>query len=251
MSNEFASLMREGTKKSHTLSENTAYMKCFLKGIVEKEPFRNLIANLYYVYTTLEEELQRNADHPVVSLIFFPELNRKAKLEEDLTYLFGEDWKTQIKPLEAGLTYVNRIKEVSQNNPALLVAHSYVRYMGDLSGGQSLKNIAISALDIPKDQGIRFYEFDSLPTVQDKRNFKETYRDRLNSLPLDESLTNAIIEEANLAFKLNRDVFHELEPFVKEAIGDHVFDLITRQDKPGSTEKNRGEDTVELVAVEV
>jgi len=236
MSNEFASLLREGTKKSHTLSENTAYMKCFLKGIVEKEPFRNLLTNLYYVYTTLEEELQRHAEDPIISLIFFPELNRQGKLEEDLTYFFGEDWKAQITPLPAGLTYVNRIKEVSNTNPALLVAHAYVRYMGDLSGGQSLKNIAISALDLPKDQGIKFYEFDSLPTIQDKRNFKETYRNHLNSLPLDQTLTNAIIEEANLAFKLNRDVFHDLEPLVKESIGDHIFDLITRQDKPGSTE---------------
>lgn len=241
MSQEFASLLREGTKKSHTLSENTAYMKCFLKGIVEKEPFRQLLANLYFVYTTLEAELERHAHHPIISLIYFPELNRQEKLEADLAYFYGENWQNLIVPNQAGSTYVNRIKEDSNNNPALLVAHAYVRYLGDLSGGQSLKNIAQSALDIPEDQGINFYEFDAFPSILDKRNFKETYRDRLNQLPLTTDLIDAIIAEANYAFKLNRDVFHELEPFVKEAIGDHVFDLITRQDKPGSTERNQNE----------
>jgi heme oxygenase (biliverdin-producing, ferredoxin) len=236
MSNEFASSLREGTKQSHTLSENTAYMKCFLKGIVEKEPFRKLLANLYFVYTTLEEELQRHSDHPVISLIYFPELNRQESLAEDLIYFYGENWVNLITPLDGGMKYVNRIKEIAQTNPALLVAHAYVRYMGDLSGGQSLKNIAISALDISKDRGIKFYEFEAFPTIQDKRNFKEIYRDRLNSLPLNQNLIDGIIAEANNAFKLNRDVFHELENDVKNAIGDHVFDLITRQDKPGSTE---------------
>jgi heme oxygenase len=46
-----------------------------------------------------------------------------------------------------------------------------------------------------------------------------------------------IVDEANYAFQLNRDVVHDLEDDVKAAIGEHVFDLLTRQDKPGSTER--------------
>ena len=34
---------------------------------------------------------------------------------------------------------------------------------------------------------------------------------------------------------------HELETDVKEAIGDHVFELITRQDIPGATEHPHGQ----------
>jgi heme oxygenase len=30
---------------------------------------------------------------------------------------------------------------------------------------------------------------------------------------------------------------HELEEDVKAAIGEHTFDLLTRQDRPGSTER--------------
>ena len=247
---DLASQLREGTKQSHTMAENTAYMKCFLKGIVEKEPFRKLIANLYFVYTTLEAELLRHRDHPVVGLIYFPELNRKASLEKDLAFYYGDNWQDQIAPSEAGKVYVDRIKEISNSKPALLVAHSYVRYMGDLSGGQALKNIVRSALSLPPDQGTNFHQFDAFPSVEARRGFKGRYRDALNSLPVDNELIKKIVAEANAAFALNRDVMHALEPEVKAAIGDHVFDLITRQDIPGATERAPGNSSVELMNVE-
>ncbi|GAB4532344.1 MAG: heme oxygenase (biliverdin-producing) [Pleurocapsa sp.] len=250
MTNNLASQLREGTKQSHTMAENTAYMKCFLKGIVEREPFRKLIANLYFVYSTLEAELLKHRDHPVVGLIYFPELNRKASLEKDLAFYYGDNWQEQIAPSEAGKVYVDRIKEISNNDPALLVAHSYVRYMGDLSGGQALKNIIRSALSLPPDQGTNFHQFDAFPSVEARRGFKGRYRDALNSLPVDNELIDKIVAEANAAFALNRDVMHALEPEVKAAIGDHVFDLITRQDIPGATERAPGNGSVELIVTE-
>ena len=250
MCSDLASQLREGTKQSHTMAENTAYMKCFLKGIVEKEPFRKLIANLYFVYSTLEAELLRHRDHPVVGLIYFPELNRKASLEKDLAFYYGDNWQSQIAPSEAGKVYVDRIKEISNSEPTLLVAHSYVRYMGDLSGGQALKNIVRSALSLPPDRGTNFHQFDAFPSVEARRGFKGRYRDALNSLPVDNELIEKIVAEANDAFALNRDVMHALEPEVKAAIGDHVFDLITRQDIPGATERSPGNSSVELMNVE-
>lgn len=250
MCSDLASQLREGTKKSHTMAENTAYMKCFLKGIVEREPFRKLIANLYFVYSTLEAELLCHRNHPVVGLIYFPELNRKASLEKDLAFYYGDNWQDQIAPSEAGKVYVDRIKEISNSEPALLVAHSYVRYMGDLSGGQALKNIVRSALSLPPDQGTNFHQFDAFPSVEARRGFKGRYRDALNSLPVDNELIAKIVAEANAAFALNRDMMHALEPEVKAAIGDHVFDLITRQDIPGATERSPGHGSVELIVAE-
>lgn len=250
MSSDLATKLREGTKHSHTMAENTAFMKCFLKGIVEKEPFRKLIANLYLVYSALEAELQCYSTHPVVSLIYFPELNRQSNLEKDLAFYYGEDWREEILALEAGKTYVARIHEIANTEPALLVAHAYVRYMGDLSGGQSLKKIVRSALELPSDKGTGLHEFEQLPTVEAIRAFKVKYRDALNGLPVDDGLAEKIIAEANYAFELNRNVVHELEGDVKAAIGDRVFDLITRQDLPGSTERSPGHPSIGLVAAE-
>ncbi|MDJ0736377.1 MAG: heme oxygenase (biliverdin-producing) [Nostocaceae cyanobacterium] len=250
MSENLASKLREGTKHSHTMAENTAFMKCFLKGIVEPEPFRKLIANLYFVYSTLEEELQQRCNHPVVGQIYFPELNRKANLEKDLTYYYGRNWREQIVPSEAGKAYVTRIQEVAKIEPALLVAHAYVRYMGDLSGGQSLKKIARSSMDLLPDGGTAFYEFEQIPTPEARKAFKAKYRQALNSLAVDDILATKIIAEANYVFELNRNLIQELEADVKAAIGDRVFDLITRQDKPGSTERPPGNTSVELIAAE-
>lgn len=237
MSHDLAQRLREGTQHSHTIAENTAFMKCFLKGIVEWEPFRKLLANLYFVYSALEEELLRHQDHPVVGPMYFPELNRTANLERDLAFYYGDTWREQIAPLPAGQIYVDRIHTVANTDPALLIAHAYTRYMGDLSGGQALRTIARSAMNLPPDQGTALHEFEQLPTLEAKRAFKEKYRDTLNSLPVDDATIQRIIDEANYAFALNRDVVHELEEDVKAIVGQHVFELLTRQNKPGSTEQ--------------
>jgi heme oxygenase len=237
MSQDLAQQLREGTKHSHTTAENTAYMKCFLKGIVEREPFRKMLANLYGVYSALEAELQRHANHPIVGPMVFPNIYRSANLERDLAFYYGDPWREQIVTLHAGQVYVDRIHEVANTDPSLLIAHAYTRYMGDLSGGQALKNIVRSALNLPPNQGTGLYDFEQLPTVEAKREFKEKYRQTLNSLPVDEATIQRIVDEANYAFHLNHDVVHELEPDVKAAVGEHVFDLITRQAIPGATER--------------
>lgn len=228
--------LREGTQESHTKAENTAFMKCFIKGIVEREPLRKLLADLYFVYNALETSLSSHANHPIVGAIYFPELNRVENLASDLTFYYGENWLKQITPSVAGSIYCDRIQILFQIDPVLLIAHSYTRYMGDLSGGQSLKNIIRSALSLPPDRGTDFYEFKKIATPEARRTFKERYRQTLDSLPIDEDTVERIVDEANHAFTLNRDLMHELEADVKDAIGEHTFDLLTRQDRHGSTE---------------
>ncbi|MGP1386963.1 MAG: heme oxygenase (biliverdin-producing) [Thainema sp.] len=237
MTCDLAQRLREGTQQSHTAAENTAYMKCFLKGIVEREPFRKLLANLYMVYNALETEMRRHQDHPAVGPMYFPELNRTANLERDLVFYYGENWEEQIEPLPAGEVYVKRIHEIANTDPALLIAHAYTRYMGDLSGGQALKRIIRSALNLPEGQGTGLHDFEELPTVEAQRAFKGVYRDAMNSLPIDDATIQRIVDEANYAFTLNRDVVHDLEDDVRAAIGEHVFDLLTRQNIPGATER--------------
>lgn len=237
MNSHLATRLREGTQQSHTAAENTAYMKCFLKGIVEKVPFSRLLANLYLVYSALEESLRQHQDHPVLSQIYFPELNRRQHLEQDLAFYYGDNWRDRIAPLNAGITYVDRIRELASSDPVCLIAHAYTRYMGDLSGGQALKRVVRSALELPKGVGTSFYEFDQIPTIEDKKAFKEKYRQALDALLIDEDAINRIVNEANYAFMLNRNVVNELEPDVKAALGDHVFDLLTKQDRQGSTER--------------
>jgi heme oxygenase len=233
MSSNLATKLREGTKKSHTMAENTGFVACFLKGTVEKTSYRNLVSNLYFVYSAMEEEMERQREHPIVSKIYFPELNRKAALEQDLFYYYGSNWRDQVAPSPAAQEYVARIQEVSRSAPELLVAHSYTRYLGDLSGGQILKKIAQTAMNLSDGEGTAFYEF---KTITDEKAFKNTYRQAMDNLPIDEATADRIVDEANDAFGLNMKMFKELEGSLIRAIGQMLFNTLTRRRNRGSTD---------------
>ncbi|TAF57779.1 MAG: heme oxygenase (biliverdin-producing) [Oscillatoriales cyanobacterium] len=206
MSINLATKLREGTKKSHTMAENVGFVKCFLKGVVEKTSYRKLVGNLYFVYSAMEEEMERQKQHPVVSKIYFSELNRKQSLEQDLFYYYGANWREQVAPSAAAKAYVQRIHEISATAPELLVAQSYTRYLGDLS-------------DIP-----------------DEKEFKANYRQAMNELPIDEATAERIVDEANAAFGMNMKMFMELEGNLIKAVGQMLFNTLTRKRGGGSTE---------------
>lgn len=233
MSSHLATKLREGTKKAHTMAENVGFVKCFLKGVVEKESYRKFVGNLYFVYSAMEEELERHQQHPILSKIYFKQLNRQRSLEQDLCYYYGANWKEQINISPAGELYVRRIREVSADSPELLIAHSYTRYIGDLSGGQILKSIAQRGMNLAEGQGTAFYEFKDIP---DEKQFKATYRQALDEMPIDEATAERIVDEANAAFGLNMKLFQELEGSLVKAIGQMLFNTLTRRRTRGSTE---------------
>lgn len=233
MSSNLATKLREGTKKAHTMAENTGFIACFLKGTVEKNSYRKFVANLYFVYSAMEEELHKHRNHPLLSKVYFPELDRKDSLEKDLTYYFGLNWRDQVAPSSATQNYVSRIRQVSESNPELLIAHLYTRYIGDLSGGQILKKIAQNGMNLNDGEGTNFYEFRQ---ISDERAFKKMYRERLDEMPIDDATGDRIVEEANDAFGMNMNMFKELEGNLIKAIGLALFNALTRKRGRGSTE---------------
>ena len=228
-----STMLREGTKKSHTMAENVGFVKCFLKGVVEKKSYRRLVTSLYFVYSAMEEEMERLKDHPVISKIYYPELNRKQSLEEDLHFYYGANWRDEIKNSPAGKAYVERIHKVAQTEPELLVAHCYTRYLGDLSGGQILKKISQRAMNLTNGEGTAFYEFDR---ISDEKAFKNQYREAMDELPIDLATAEKIVDEANAAFGRNMELFEELEGNLIKAIGVMLFNTLTRRRSRGSTE---------------
>ncbi|BAY62926.1 heme oxygenase [Calothrix brevissima NIES-22] len=232
MSSNLASKLRVGTKKAHTMAENVGFVKCFLKGVVEKNSYRKLVGNFYFIYSAMEEEMEKHQNHPIVSKINFTELNRKQTLEEDLSYYYGFNWREQVQLSPSGEAYVQRIREISATEPELLIAHSYTRYLGDLSGGQILKGIAQTAMNLTEG-GTAFYEF---ADITDEKAFKAKYRQALDELPIDEATADRIVEEANAAFGMNMKMFKELEGNLIKAIGIMLYNSLTRKRARGSTE---------------
>lgn len=207
---DLSELLKEGTKEAHDRAENTQFVKDFLKGNIRKELFKLATTALYFTYSALEEEMERNKDHPAFAPLYFPtELHRKEALTKDMEYFFGKNWEEQVQCSQAAQKYVERIHYVGQNEPELLVAHAYTRYMGDLSGGQVLKKVAQRALKLPSTgEGTQFYKFENVDNAQ---QFKQFYRARMNALDLNLKTKEKIVEEANKAFEYNMQIFDELD----------------------------------------
>ncbi|KAL7982367.1 hypothetical protein Chor_009965 [Crotalus horridus] len=212
---DLSEALKENTKDVHEEAENTEFMKIFQKGQVSPHEFKLYLASLYYIYVALEEESERNKDNPVYAPVYFPnELNRTAALEDDLEYFYGPTWKKDIQCHEATQKYVDRIHHVGQHEPELLVAHAYTRYLGDLSGGQILKKIAQKSLSLPNTgKGLSFFNFSGITNIS---KFKQLYRARMNSIPVDSSIIERIVEEARKSFLLNIEVFQELQRLVNQ-----------------------------------
>lgn len=225
MSSELSRKLREGTQKAHTIIEGVGFLSCFLKGVVEKKSYRALLSNFYFLYSLMEEEMQRHCNHPILSKIYFPELHRKESLEQDLSFYYGSNWRQQIRLSPAGEAYIQHIKEISDSQPELLVGFFYARYLGDLSGGQILKRIAQKAMNLT-EEGLAFYEF---KTISDINSFKSHYRRCLDEILVDDATANQIVDAANEAFNLNMKLYEELEGNLIKAIGQVLFNSLTRR----------------------
>jgi|TARA_B100000085_G_scaffold64016_1_gene56834 heme oxygenase len=204
--------LKQGTKESHNAAENGKFIAGFLRGVLNQEQYKQLLANFYYIYSAMEVRFDKLKDDPVLSGIYFPELHRKRAIEKDLKYYYGPTWREHICPSQATQQYLHRIDEAP---PTALIGHHYTRYLGDLSGGQILKGIAKKALNPPVGEGLNFYDFKDIP---DAKEFKTCYRKALDDLNLDDSAVNEIVAEANYAFRLNMFMFEEFEGSVTQSI---------------------------------
>ncbi|NRA07158.1 MAG: biliverdin-producing heme oxygenase [Myxococcales bacterium] len=200
--------LRAETQRAHRLTESTGFVRSILKGSVDLQSFRNMQAGLFLVYTAMEEEIARNARRPLIRAIDFPELRRTEALRHDLATLYAGDWRTGLTLTPARRRYVERIRWVGEHDPDLLVAHSYTRYLGDLSGGRVVEGIARRTLRFEGREGLRFFHFEGIPN---KKAFKEEFRRRLDAMPLTVHRADALVAESIEVFDLNRAIFEELE----------------------------------------
>ena len=126
-----------------------------------------------------------------------------------MAFYYGADWRSKIKPSPATRKYVAQIEKVaSGNEPELLVGHLYSRYLGDLFGGQMMGGMARRSLDLDASLGTKFYEFDDIPAT---KPFIEEWYAQLNKLELTDEQKERIVDEGNEVFRLNIEVFEELE----------------------------------------
>lgn len=200
--------LRSGTHDLHTQAERSVAMQALIHGQMPLDRYCLLLRDLYAIYEALEPALAAHANHPMLAPLRDPQLSRCEALADDLDALHGPDWHTELPVSRGAQAYVARLQHLAAHAPALLAAHAYVRYLGDLSGGQLLLKRVRTMLELDGARGTRFYEFGEPGAAVLSRQFKGG----LASLPADEALIEALVGEAQRAFEMHTRMFDEVRP---------------------------------------
>ncbi|MFI6640088.1 heme oxygenase (biliverdin-producing) [Streptomyces sp. NPDC050504] len=204
----FSTLIRVASHEQHTEAETSTFMSDLLGGRLGVDAYARYTEQLWFVYRALEDAADGLKDDPVAGPFIQAELMRTAELERDLAHLRGPDWRAGARALPATAAYAARVEECARTWPAGYVAHHYTRYLGDLSGGQIIRDRAEKTWGFArKGDGVRFYVFEE---ITNPAAFKRGYRELLDAVDADDLEKQRIVDECKRAFAFNSAVFHEL-----------------------------------------
>jgi heme oxygenase len=202
----FSQHLRDATANAHQAAERSAFVTALVGGALPRSEFARLVRQLHAVYSVLEAAAAASRD-PVLAPFLAPELARVEALTADLEYLGGAAWRDELATLPATDAYCGRLRERCFGWSGGLLAHHYVRYLGDLSGGQILGRVVMRVYELPDGRGTSAYRFDAIASP---KRFKDEYRARLDELPWDADERERVAAEAVDAFDYNSAIFSEL-----------------------------------------
>ncbi|TXI19594.1 MAG: biliverdin-producing heme oxygenase [Roseateles sp.] len=197
-----AARLKAETRELHREAERSGVMAELLKGQVSPPHYRALLVSLQALYAALEAGLDC---HPPEHRLWRPELRRLPALERDLQSLPTEG-ATAALPATTQ-RYVARLQHLTQQAPQLLLAHAYLRYLGDLHGGQVLARLVRQQPGLAT-AGTAFYDFGPPAQVQ---ALVQDFRAGLDALALSPEQATALVDEACEAFRLHQQLFRELQ----------------------------------------
>lgn len=196
--------LRECTSAAHTDAEQSPFMSLLLEGRLAREAAVAYTGQLWFIYAALEQGVRAVAHQPYMSFVADVRLERLEHVERDLVELLGAGWRAEVEACPGTAEYVQRLNHLAIEGDELgLIAHHYVRYLGDLAGGQVIARILNRSYGI-SEQGLSFYNFSGVGKI---KPYRDDYRSRLDALQLDESQVAHLIAEANRAFALNQGTF--------------------------------------------
>lgn len=203
----FSARLRDVTRADHTAAETSEFITTLMDGSRNSRDYALLLAQYSYIYAALEQECRRLSGDPELAGILDPRLERSAFIEADLTGLLEQVGLGELPAeLPATAAYVRRIRESAQE-PARLLGHHYLRYLGDLSGGQVIGRLVARHYGIDEAQ-LTMWKFEGIDKY---KPYKDEYRDKLDGYATSAERADAMIEESIRGFQLNRDLFAALQ----------------------------------------
>ncbi len=203
-----AAALRQATLDVHLLAEQNPFIADLMAGRLGVADLARLTGQLRSIYAALESTVPAYRADPLLGKLFDPRLDRLSTIDRDLERLAAATGAAAdiTEPLNATQAYVDRIHAIRDSAPRV-VAHHYVRYLGDLSGGQIIAMLMRRHYGVT-DDALTFYAFDGLGS---KGGFKASYRRALDALFVDQATYDEVVDEARIAYEANRQVFIELD----------------------------------------
>lgn len=200
--------LRTHTAQAHEDAEHSSFMSNLLTGKLNAESFIRLQEQSWLFYSALEHAVRACATDSRTGQLLDVRLERRQALETDLDALHGStDWRDSVQATSATASYVHRLQAIGEaKDVPRVIAHHYVRYLGDLSGGQVIARMVSKEYGVAEN-ALNFYRFEELGKL---KPFKDEYRAALDALELTDTERASLLAEASDAFTFNHDVFEAL-----------------------------------------
>jgi heme oxygenase len=194
--------LKDATWGLHQETEHASFLQDLLAGRLPLSDYARMVVQHRAIYGVLEEAVAANRD-PLVAPFLLPELTRVPALEADLAFL-GDPVRAVLPSTEA---FCAHLRSVCFDSSAALLAHHYVRYLGDLSGGQVIGRVLRRVFGFADERGTEALVFPDLASIRD---VKVGYREKLDALPWSEPDRATLLLEAGRGYRFAWDVLVEL-----------------------------------------
>ena len=124
--------LKELTKEAHTNAERQEFVKILFSGSIDPKLYATYLKNQHPQYEILEV-----CAMPLGLLNGMPDIRRAPAINDDFVELWGADNTDTPQLCPVVQDYVKYILSI-KDDPKRLMAHIYVRHMGDLAGGQMI-----------------------------------------------------------------------------------------------------------------
>ena len=194
-----STVLRQSTWGAHEEVESGPLEAALADGDLRVDVYADLLAQSLAVYEAIEKLAPVMADDPVAAPFVRPEVFRSDAVERDLAHYWGPSWRDRVDLLSETDFYVERIDTVAATDPLAWIAHSYTRYLADLSGGLVIDKAITEAYGLEHD-GRWLYTVDLGVSAA---TWKTAYRQLLNVLDVSTDDAVRLIEEALVAYQCN------------------------------------------------